>query len=248
MSNEREIPSRCFCNYLGKRSFSPLINARAEDFCEEKLTQEINKLVSKDSDGILAMQFELTSLKMAAYARKNNRKTLEGLANKKKIEINQNQKITEELKSLYKNFGEKEDFAEIDNFLASIKSKSPKFIYKDKKNRLEGELSSSFMQALRVASPDANIEQEDVAITWLSNKVSLTRKKTTMSEAVVKINAFELWGPAQTNKEIKERETLLTKSISDVFEKTKNDFLTNYSMCADKSAIGSCVTTDLIKK
>lgn len=150
-----------------------LPDSASEPTCDQKLNNELENYLTKHQE-ILALQFELTSLKLAQLILKNNKQTLESFI--KELELKKNSHTDnvslQSLVDLYETESANTIIEINNNPVRSATSKNG-LNYFQKKNRLTNlEISNFMLNDILQNSTQSSFNMDDVAIAWLAQKIS----------------------------------------------------------------------------
>lgn len=151
----------------------------ARDECADELAKKIASLYHSDKRQMLALQYNISVLKLASVTVKSKSKTVEGYLSKeeaKLAEILKNkdaQKLDDELKGLYSKYGKKEDDAVLVTRVNETYSVLSQGNYAKAKTRFRNVDLSAYINAHRLIYKDASpFKMEDAAILWLRAQIS----------------------------------------------------------------------------
>jgi hypothetical protein len=202
--------------------------------CLEKLNAEVLELLQKHQS-LLADQYTLTTLKVALMVMEDNKKTLEDYARsqpvvskeyeelKTKVERDpEAQKNLAELTKLYQqyqSFGDKKTVLDLTHSIDEMLKASDHFqtraIYHQASRRFYGQKTSEFLLTQKMLNAKNQLDERDLAITWLSEYVGertaqetgrygMQHNLTNLSNRVARVTGHISGTPASPN-EIREQ-------------------------------------------
>ena len=219
----------------------PVVEVKKDDTnCREELKKGIAKLLEDDKKNIIGLQYELTVLKMAAQVVSAQRVTLEGLAKTKAQELAKSDTaIIGKLNDLYNKYGAQEDAQKVTNHLKE-KMNSASYYQKDK--RFFNKDSSAFLMAYREINPSAGINDSDISVLWLMDKVAeksitqhgqfsaahnLTNLSTRIAQYTGAINSSQALSKAELNEMVNKQKS----KIDNEFLLILNNFKASHQAC-----------------
>ena len=148
----------------------------SDSSCKDQLTQALTKLLEDDKQNIIGHQFELTVLKLAAFASSENKTSIEDLIRKKSSYIaGMDKGIIEQMNQVYKQYGLKADAEKITTHL---KRKAVNASYFPRDKRFFNEDSSAFVLAFQKMNSSSGVKDTDVSVLWFMDKISKEVRKT----------------------------------------------------------------------
>lgn len=224
------------------------------EFCQDKLNEQIKKLIAADDSEILMNSFNLASLKLAYKVLDNGgeRKTLEAHAKEKAKELTSSDKmkLRKKVTELYKKFGKSSDLTKINSIVDQLGDHN----YFPKSERLSNEDASVFMMAYEMMDPCTDsslcIDDNDTSIVWfmeeVANKVESDTKKSKLGNllrSTVKV-AHNTGVFSNTMSmsldEVKDRVKNLQKENRNIIKKFNDDFRSKYDACIKVLGGESC--------
>lgn len=157
---------------------SPVVEVapKVESSCKDQLTQALSKLLQDDKQNIIGHQFELTVLRMAAFAVGHNKKSMEDYIRTKSSYIaKMDNGIIDHMNQVYKQYGLKSDAEKITKHL---KQKAVNASYFPRDKRFFNEDSSAFVLALQKMIPNSGLKDTDVSVLWFMDKINKETRKT----------------------------------------------------------------------
>lgn len=223
-------------------------------FCQDKLNEEIEKLIKADDSEILMNSFNLASLKLAHKVLKldGKGKTLEAHAREQTKKLDQEDKnnLRKKVAELYKKFGKPANISKINKIIDGLDDHN----YFPKSERLSNEDSAVLMMAYEMLEPcqDSSlcINENDTAIVWFMDKIANKVESETKSSkhgnllrTTVKIahntgvfsNTKEL-----SPEQIKERITKLNQKNRKIMQEFNDRFHQKYAQCLDIMGGAAC--------
>ena len=144
--------------------------------CSTALLAGIGQLVQNDTRGILALQFNVTTLKLAKRLHTDNQANLEAAIRANSQRLNQlnlaDPTVLTRLGSLYRAQTGNNRLSDIQQSVADLQGKIPSLNYFRRTNRLSNRDVSNYILAEQVSSADSGFNEMDVAITWFMHNAS----------------------------------------------------------------------------
>ena len=223
------------------------LSAWADFDCQSEFLREVKDLLKSEHQHILAMQLEITTLKLAIKANQNQKSNLEALVREYSRKLkSQDQGTLHKLQEIYSKYGEKQDYQKI---LENFKQAS----YWNGKSRFYNDDISMFITAKRLLDPnEKSLDKMDSAITWFAHRLSKEIDPNHSSAFnLSNISSHVAWlsggvKEKTPKKELVTRLNKLKQKIKEAFNALKDDLSESFKrFCMDKNGnIQSCNMAD----
>lgn len=219
-----------------------------EDINKE-FRQRILEVIENDKEGILGLQFHITTLKMAIKSKAAGHRTLEAYVRRKENILEQSE-ITKEMVEVYKEFGIAKDLGEIKKLTETKDAK-----YNRGSTRLYNGNVSAYILGKHL-SGDKSYNMRDAAILSVANLISDDAKRfgnysaqrnlSNLSNRVAMYNGYVNPSKSMPIDALKEKLKTLETMMGNIFTNIKKDFSDHYAHCLVRyKADGTCEAHDL---
>ncbi|MBY0515503.1 MAG: hypothetical protein K2P81_01250 [Bacteriovoracaceae bacterium] len=216
-------------------------NALAQEDCEKKFKDELQKLILEDSRGILGLQFKLTTLKMLKRTIASSSSTLEEQIKKDSQRLKDfniaDQTVTTKLETLYDSHA-RDDAKKVLEHYDSLKEKSVTASYWKLNTRLDNRDASTLILFDQLTNPDSGFDKMDVAITWLYQKLA-DEVATVSGAGSIGYNNLEISNQISRFIGAKKSGESIDQEIQDI-DAVLNDFFKT-SVASIKTNLASCI-------
>lgn len=210
---------------------------QVDKFCEQKLNEEIKKLISSDDSHIIEKYYELSNLKMAYQLEKNDKNTLEKhiQATIEEIDDSSNRaELKQKLVELYQEYGITETKENTEELLIKLKSSS----YYKKNTRIHASDMPSVVRILRFSNGDCSeiscLDESDEAVQWLVKEMKSHHSNSNLLDSSVHLAHYAGYVKDQVKLTEEESINQIAKLKSDIqnwYEQLYKSFLSKYEEC-----------------
>lgn len=225
--------------------FSPTIGQDLT--CQDELNKRIREVLGSDKDNLLVESFNLASLKLSYQVLEDGgeKQTIESFIKKKIKQISQKDKnkLMHEVKKIYNKFGRQTSLNKISSLIDGL----DKHNYFPRSKRLSNEENSIIMLTYKILgdcqSGDVCLNDDDIAITWLMDKISKKATKdindsatTNLLESSVKVahltgalSSTKAFEPGELKVDIVAKSNLIQRKLNNI----KEEFINDFDQCRD---------------